>query len=211
MMVSHIRPSSFQVFCRVVGSLLKQTNQKLMYLVSKWSWASPDSNKTSIAQTPTVPLKFNLQGNNIDNALLEDQIPVEHHHVWVLSLLDSSLIPIITIKIAENYISPNQRPASHVPSYSTTILFSEKKQLKNLMLWNFESKKSVQPKKTWDFFWCPAITFQGPNLAGASGSFSCRPVDPWTRKGGFLFVSFLGGWKKTNPMLKRRVTRCAGV
>ena len=110
------------------GWVIAETNQpKMLYLGSMWSWASPDSNKTSIAHTPKGPLKFNLQGNNIDNALLEDYIPVEHHHVWVLSLLDSSLIPIITIKKAENFISPNQRLASHVPFYSSTILFFEKK------------------------------------------------------------------------------------
>ena len=164
----------------------------------KLSIRSPDSNKTSIAQTPTVPLKFNLQGNNIDNALLEDQIPVEHH-VWVLSLLDSSLIPIITIKIAENYISPNQRPASHVPSYSTTILFSEKKQLKNLMLWNFESKKIRSTKKNMGFFLVSSHHFSGPQLGGSFRFLFLQtrgPVDPKRR---FSFRFFFGRMKKNKP------------
>lgn len=179
-----------------------------MYLGSVWSWASPDSNKTSIAHTPAGPLKFNLQGNNIDNALLEDQIPVEHHHVWVLSLLGSSLIPIITIKLAEKFhLSKPKAGQSCTFLFNNHTVFLEKK-LKNLMLWNFFQKNPFNPKKTWEFLGVQPSLFrvckqphhkkklpsEGPTWRELPVPF---PADPWTRgpEKAFSFVSFLGGFK----------------
>lgn len=179
-----------------------------MYLGSIWSWASPDSNKTSIAHTPAGPLKFNLQGNNIDNALLEDQIPVEHHHVWVLAARLQSH-PRHNHQNGWKFHLSKPKAGRSCTFLFNNHTFPEKKQLKNLMLWNFFQKNPFNQKKhgnvlvsSHDSSGCvnnrtkkKKTPLRGPNLAGASGSFSltCGPEDPKRRF--FLFVSFLGGFK----------------
>lgn len=196
-----------------------------MYLGSIWSWASPDSNKTSIAHTPAGPLKFNLQGNNIDNALLEDQIPVEHHHVWVLAARLQSH-PRHNHQNGWKFHLSKPKAGRSCTFLFNNHTFPEKKQLKNLMLWNFFQKNPFNQKKhgnvlvsSHDSSGCVNNRTKKKKLPSEGPTWQELPVpfpwhvDPRTRKGVFFFLFLF--WEdlrfKPNPMLKRRVTWCAGV